>query len=110
MMSVELGLVADMLDDLKTLQKISFKARRFSKIIKQAVWDHTRVPSGIFAYETNGYGGTYIMDDANVPSLLSLPYLGFLPRNDSTYIKTKDAMFSRMNPYYAEGKSFKGVG
>ncbi|KAM0738877.1 hypothetical protein ACQRIT_006614 [Beauveria bassiana] len=110
MISVELALVADVLDKIGAEKKMASQARRFSGIIKKAIWDNTRTSNGIFAYETNGYGGMYIMDDANVPSLLSLPYLGFLPRNDSTYIKTKDAMLSRMNPYYAEGKRFKGVG
>lgn len=110
MMSVELGLVADALDKIGGERKLAGQARRFSGIIKKAVWDNTITSNGIFAYETNGYGGMYVMDDANVPSLISLPYLGFLPRNESTYVKTKDAMLSRMNPYYAEGKKFKGVG
>ncbi|KAM3440075.1 hypothetical protein MY4824_002330 [Beauveria thailandica] len=110
MMSVELALVADVLDKIGAEKKMASQARRFSGIIRKAIWDNTRTSNGIFAYETNGYGGMYMMDDANVPSLLSLPYLGFLPRNDSTYIKTKDAMLSRMNPYYAEGEKFKGVG
>jgi uncharacterized protein len=79
-------------------------------VIKKAVWNHTITSGGVFAYETNGYGGQYIMDDANVPSLVSLPYLGFLDRNDQTYRKTKDAMFSRANPYYAVGKNFTGIG
>lgn len=110
MMAVELGHVADMLDKSGKEKKLSCKLRRFSHTIRKAIMDHTKASSGIFAYETNGYGGMYLMDDANVPSLASLPYLGFLPRNDSTYIKTRDAMFSRMNPYYAEGKIFKGIG
>ncbi|KAM3513903.1 hypothetical protein MY11210_002440 [Beauveria gryllotalpidicola] len=110
MMSVELALVADVLDVIGAEEKMAFHARRFSGIIKKAIWHNTRTKNGIFAYETNGYGGMYIMDDANVPSLLSLPYLGFLPRNHPTYIKTKGAMLSRMNPYYAEGQKFKGVG
>ncbi|KAG7431733.1 Meiotically up-regulated gene 157 protein [Fusarium oxysporum f. sp. raphani] len=74
------------------------------------VWNHTLTSNGIFAYETNGYGGQYIMDDANVPSLVSLPYLGFLKRDDPAYTKTKSALFSRANPYYAVGKTFSGIG
>lgn len=110
MMAVELGLVADVLDDVETLGDVSDQARKYSGIIRKAVQEHTKTSNGIYAYETNGYGGMYIMDDANVPSLLSLPYLGFVDRDDATYVKTKNAMFSRMNPYYAEGKKFKGIG
>ncbi|KAH7478166.1 Meiotically up-regulated 157 protein [Fusarium oxysporum f. sp. matthiolae] len=109
MMSVELDNVADVLD--KGGQKsLSATLRGHAKIIRQAVWNHTLTSNGIFAYETNGYGGQYIMDDANVPSLVSLPYLGFLKRDDPTYKKTKSALFSRANPYYAVGKTFSGIG
>lgn len=110
MLAVELGHIADVLDAAGKLKKISCSARQYAGIIRDAVLKHTKTANGIFAYETNGYGGQYIMDDANVPSLVSLPYIGFLPRNDSTYKKTKDALFSRANPYYAVGKNFRGIG
>ncbi|OAA47904.1 DUF1237 domain protein [Metarhizium rileyi] len=110
MLSVELDHVADMLDRSRKLAQVSHKARHYSLTVRNAVLQHTKTPNDIFAYETNGYGGQYIMDDANVPSLVSLPYLGFLPRSDSTYKKTKDAMFSRANPYYAVGQKFQGIG
>ncbi|PHH93291.1 hypothetical protein CDD83_7990 [Cordyceps sp. RAO-2017] len=109
MMSVELGHVADMLNRVGSLKDVSDRLSHYSRVIRDAVWAHTRTQDGIFAYETNGYGGQYIMDDANVPSLVSLPYLGFLGRDDRTYQKTKQAMFSGANPYYAVGK-FSGIG
>lgn len=110
MMSVELDNVADVLEEVGAMDNLSSKLRKYAKTIRKAVWDHTITSNGIFAYETNGYGGQYIMDDANVPSLISLPYLGFLNRNDTTYKKTKAALFSRANPYFAVGKSFNGIG
>ncbi|ENH62180.1 hypothetical protein FOC1_g10015143 [Fusarium oxysporum f. sp. cubense race 1] len=110
MMSVELDNVADVLDKVGGQKNLSATLRGHAKIIRQAVWNHTLTSNGIFAYETNGYGGQYIMDDANVPSLVSLPYLGFLKRDDPTYKKTKSALFSRANPYYAVGKTFSGIG
>ncbi|KAK5991941.1 Meiotically up-regulated gene protein [Cladobotryum mycophilum] len=110
MMSVELANIADMLDKIGTQKNLSRQLRQFSRTIRDAVLAHTVASNGIFAYETNGYGGMYIMDDANVPSLVSLPYLGFLDRDDATYVKTKQAMFSKANPYYAKGKSFDGIG
>lgn len=110
MMSVELANVADMLNTIRTQRSLAKQLQQYSNTIKQAVWAHTRASNGIFAYETNGIGAQYIMDDANVPSLVSLPYLGFLERSDSTYQKTKAAMFSRANPYYAVGKTWSGIG
>ncbi|KAJ3514566.1 hypothetical protein NLJ89_g2306 [Agrocybe chaxingu] len=57
-----------------------------------------------------GLGSRYIMDDANVPSLLSLPYLGFLDKHHPAYVATRKLLLSRKNPYYAAGKTFNGVG
>lgn len=110
MMSVELNNTAHALDAIGHHKNLTGKMRHYSGVIKDAIWNHTLVANDIFAYETNGYGGVYIMDDANVPSLVSLPYLNFLERDDETYQKTKDALFSRANPYYAVGKNFTGIG
>lgn len=41
---------------------------------------------------------------------MSLPYLGFLSKEDPTYIATRKLLFSRQNPYYSAGKTFNGVG
>jgi meiotically up-regulated gene 157 (Mug157) protein len=110
MMSVELDNIADVLDKVGGQKSLSTTLRGHAETIRDAVWNHTLTANGIFAYETNGYGGQYIMDDANVPSLVSLPYLGFLKRDDPAYKKTKSALFSRANPYYAVGKTFSGIG
>lgn len=110
MMSVELNNTARVLEDIGHHMNLTSKLRSYSGVIKDAIWNHTLAPNGIFAYETNGYGGLYVMDDANVPSLVSLPYLDFLDRDDDTYQKSKRALFSRANPYYAVGKNFTGIG
>ena len=39
----------------------------------------------IYAYETDGLGNYLLMDDANCPSLLSLPYLGYTTPEDKIY-------------------------
>jgi meiotically up-regulated gene 157 (Mug157) protein len=67
MLSVELDHIAEMLEELNTHQNISSKARDYSSRIRQAVWDHTITSKGIFAYETDGFGGQIVMDDGNVP-------------------------------------------
>lgn len=64
----------------------------------------------IYAYETDGMGNYNLMDDANVPSLLSLPYINYCDINDKVYLNTRKFILSYDNPYYYEGKIISGVG
>ena len=64
----------------------------------------------ILAYEVDGLGNQLFMDDANTPSLLSLPYLEALSTNDSRYLKTRDFLLSPRNPYYFSGSKASGIG
>ncbi|KAJ3790552.1 Six-hairpin glycosidase-like protein [Lentinula aff. detonsa] len=109
MLSVELTNLALMLDDAGQGADISQSAKEWSSRINESIWANTLVDD-IFAYETNGYGGRYVMDDANVPSLLSLPYLGFLEKDNPSYVATRKLLLSRKNPYYASGQNFSGIG
>ncbi|ORX39562.1 DUF1237 domain protein [Kockovaella imperatae] len=110
MLAVELENIAQVLEATGTMEHVATAAQERAKTIREAIWAHTITPSGIFAYETDGFGSISIMSDANVPDLVSLPYIGFLDRSDETYQRTKAAMFSRQNPYYGEGGGFKGFG
>jgi meiotically up-regulated gene 157 (Mug157) protein len=65
MLSVELIHLADLLDSVQMHETATY-ARNWSTKIKNAIYEHTLI-DGIFAYETNGYGARYVMDDANVP-------------------------------------------
>jgi uncharacterized protein len=64
----------------------------------------------IWAYEVDGYGNALMMDDANAPSLLSLPYLGSCDSNDPTYQRTRRFAQSTDNPYFFKGKAAEGIG
>lgn len=64
----------------------------------------------IYAYEVDGLGNKLLMDDANVPSLMSLPYLGYCEKDDEMYLNTRKFVLSKANPYYYEGKAACGVG
>ncbi len=64
----------------------------------------------IYAYEVDGLGHSLLMDDANVPSLLSLPYLGYCSEDDELYRNTRRFVLSCANPYYFVGKAASGVG
>lgn len=73
------------------------------------MYDHPKYGK-IYACETDGMGNKRLFDDANVPSLLSMPYLGYCDKNDETYLRTRKFILSNDNPYYYKGKSGRGVG
>eukprot|EP01037_Dinobryon_pediforme_P024056 gene24056-25706_t len=66
--------------------------------------------SAALPYEVDGYGAEYHMDDANVPSLLSLPLLGFLPVTNAVYQATRAFALSPRNPFFFSGSAGEGVG
>ena len=76
---------------------------------KYAIVDHPKYGK-IYAYEVDGYGSYYMMDDANVPSLLSLPYLIDMPVDDPIYQNTRKFIWSLDNPYFFRGEKGEGVG
>jgi meiotically up-regulated gene 157 (Mug157) protein len=64
----------------------------------------------VYAYEVDGLGNYLLMDDANVPSLLSMPYIGYCSKEDEIYTNTRRMLLSKTNPYYYEGKFAQGIG
>ena len=64
----------------------------------------------MYAYEVDGFGNRLFMDDANVPSLLSLPYLGCCSMGDSVYQATRAFVLSTSNPYFFRGTAGEGIG
>ncbi|GAB3501733.1 glycoside hydrolase family 125 protein [Spirosoma knui] len=76
---------------------------------QHAVTTHPRFGK-VYAYEVNGYGSYNLMDDANVPSLLALPYLGGVKATDPIYQNTRRLLLSEENPFYFKGKAGEGIG
>jgi hypothetical protein len=66
--------------------------------------------NAFFTYETDGFGNSLFMDDANIPGLLSLSYLGCCARNDPVYTNTRKRAWSPSNPYFFKGSAASGVG
>lgn len=64
----------------------------------------------IYAYEVDGFGNYYLMDDANVPSLLAIPYLGSENDNNEIYRNTRNFVLSNDNPYFFKGSAGEGIG
>jgi meiotically up-regulated gene 157 (Mug157) protein len=64
----------------------------------------------MYAYETDGYGHSKMMDDANIPNLTALPYIGWSATNDPVYLNTRRFTLSAADPYYYSGKYATGLG
>ena len=76
---------------------------------KYAVVKHPKYGK-IYAFEVDGFGNYYMMDDANVPSLLALPYMGYCKASDKVYRNTRRFVWSEDNPYFFRGKAGEGIG
>lgn len=76
---------------------------------KYAVNNHPKYGK-IYAFEVDGFGNQLLMDDANVPSLLAMPYLGDVDVNDPIYQNTRRFVWSEDNPYFFKGKDGEGIG
>jgi len=90
-------------------------------LLEHAIVTHP-VFGEVFAYEADGFGNHLLMDDANVPSLLGLPYLqsphlmGPLSvlhpeqRGYTVYQNTRRMLLSESNPFFFKGKAGEGIG
>ncbi len=76
---------------------------------KYAVVNHLEF-GNVIPYEIDGFGNRLFMDDANVPSLLSLPYLDCITSDNEIYLNTRKLILSGTNPYYFVGKAGSGIG
>ena len=74
-----------------------------------AVVDHPKYGK-IYAFEVDGFGNRLLMDDANVPSLLAMGYLGDVPLDDPIYQNTRRFVWSEDNPWFFRGKAGEGIG
>jgi meiotically up-regulated gene 157 (Mug157) protein len=88
--------------------------RRLAAEVEAALRAHALVPHErhglVWAYEVDGYGNSLFMDDANVPNLLSLPYLGWCAASDPVYRRTRALVLSGDNPWFRRGRAGEGLG
>ena len=114
MMAVELKRTAEI---LKSTGKgnLGGKLQERADSMEKGIWEHGVVTNKkygeVFAYEVDGYGSSILMDDANLPSLLALPLLGFVDASNKVYKNTRKMILERAgNPYCLVGKAFSGIG
>ncbi|MBE0674709.1 MAG: glycoside hydrolase family 125 protein [Bacteroidales bacterium] len=96
-------------DSLFSSDCLALAAEVERALAEYAVASHP-VHGRVIPYEADGFGNVLFMDDANVPSLLSLPYLGLISRNDPLYVSTRRFVLSTDNPWFFTGSHASGVG
>jgi len=103
-------MMADIAHDNKMAQECMALSDEIAVALRQhAIVQHPEF-GPVFAYEVDGTGNYTLMDDANVPSLLALPYLDALPLNEPTYQNTRKLLLSTTNPFFYQGTVAAGVG
>lgn len=110
-----LNQMSEILSEVCGENELAAEAKALSKevydaVMKYGVFEHP-VHGKVFAYEVDGFGNALFMDDANVPSLLSLPYLcSFIAKDDPIYLNTRSLVWSESNPYFFKGTAAEGIG
>jgi uncharacterized protein len=106
--------MAELLTALKANAPLAAEARAMATEVENALKQHATTThpkfGKVYAYEVNGYGSYNLMDDANVPSLLAMPYLGAIPATDPIYKNTRKLLLSDENPFFFRGKAGEGIG
>ena len=85
-------------------------AKSICTALENVMKDSAKGNDNVLPFEIDGYGGKYGMDDANIPSLLSLPFLGFMSNDHPVYKDTRDYVLSDRNPYFFSGSQGAGIG
>jgi len=79
-------------------------------IYKYGVFKDQETEEKYFAYEVDCFGNHYFIDDPGYPSLMSLPFLGFVDVSNKIYQNTRKRILSNKNPYYIKGKLGESLG
>ena len=96
--------------DIATANTCTARATEVHNALQKHATAQHQVYGKVLAYEVDGFGNQLFMDDANVPSLLALPYLGAIDVRDQLYQNTRRMILSSVNPYFFKGKAAEGIG
>ena len=105
---------AEILTEVNHNKKLAKECLDLATEVEKALYEYAVVNhpkyGKIFAFEVDGFGNQLMMDDANVPSLLAMAYLGDIDINDPIYQNTRRFVWSEDNPYFFKGKAGEGIG
>jgi meiotically up-regulated gene 157 (Mug157) protein len=110
---VALRQLSEMAAELMRDAQFASECRQLANEVDTALAKYGRIrekDGELWAFEVDGYGNQLFMDDANIPGLLGLPYLGCCTREDAVYQNTRRRVLSQKNPYFFEGTAAEGVG
>jgi hypothetical protein len=111
---VSLRQAAEMLDTIPKDSSLAGECRSLADEVEKALQEYAIVnhpkAGRVYAYEVDGFGNYYCTDDGNIPSLLSLPYLGAVKMDAELYQSTRRLLLSANNPYYCQGAVASGLG
>lgn len=105
---------AEILEDVNGNSSLADECRSLASEVEAALREHAVYEhpefGKIYAFEVDGFGSRFLMDDANVPSLLAMAYLGDVPADDPVYMNTRRFVWSEDNPYFYRGAAGEGIG
>jgi len=111
---VVLKYITEIFTTIRDDQDIVGRAEKLIHDVKEGIKHHAIVKNAageeVYAFEIDGFGNSKIMDDGNVPNLMSAPYLGFCDRDERIYQNTRKTVLSPENPYFYSGKYASGIG
>lgn len=111
---VSLKQAAEMMQEIANDKNTSQELLALKNEVENALKNHAIVEhpkyGKIYAFEIDGFGNQLLMDDANVPSLLALPYLDAIDPKDRIYQNTRKFVWSPANPFFFKGKAAEGIG
>lgn len=111
---VSLRQLAEMSDEIMQDTSFASSCRALADEVENAIREYAvseHLDYGkVHPFEVDGFGNELFMDDANVPSLLSLPYLNYCSIDDAVYQNTRNFILSQDNPYFFKGEKGEGIG
>jgi len=112
--ALSLRQMAEMVSQIYNDQAFVSKCNKLADIVEESLKQFSSAVhltyGKVLSFEIDGFGNRLYMDDANVPSLLSLPYLGCINPDDELYLNTRRFVLNRDNPWFFEGKAASGIG